>query len=387
MNKNGIFAWVIAALAMLAALLISGWPSALLVMLPVVIWHFLLPLENKPADVLIAQEIDADVAEKVQALSKETVGNLQSQLNSIRDENQQIMNLIQGATAQLTDSFQGLNEQTEIENKMLCSLIDHDAGGQSFSDFIAETESLLNLLMDTRLKTTDDSAAVMQKLEKMDKNADGVISLLDEVKEIALQTNSLALNAATEAGRAGEVGGGFAVVADEVRKLSQKSDAFSDEISQITMNVKTTLEDVSHVVNDVVTADSDLVLNSKTKVAAMTATMTYLNQKTEGVISGTAAVSQQISVLVNQAVTSLQFEDMCTQLSQQILKRLEAVEDLTQLMYQLQQAQIEPDNLAHCRTLLNTVNTSVTSLCPKIQSVQHKSVMQQNLDSGDIELF
>jgi aerotaxis receptor len=101
-----------------------------------------------------------------------------------------------------------------------------------------------NQRMTRSIEATDQVAVAVQTsgedINKLSHSIDQIGTMTGIVKEIADQTNLLALNAAIEAARAGEQGRGFAVVADEVRKLAERTTTTTADIDRMVDSIQAT---------------------------------------------------------------------------------------------------------------------------------------------------
>ncbi|RNM23191.1 chemotaxis protein [Dickeya undicola] len=150
---------------------------------------------------------------------------------------------------------------------------------------------------------------IVHTMESIKQHSDSISSITKVIEDIAFQTNILAINAAVEAARAGDVGRGFSVVAAEIRTLSQKTtasahqikkliDASSEKIGEGYSEISQA-SDVMQKINQTVDLSSEFIR----KIADTSAEQSVATQEIARALTEMERTTQQNAAMVEQTAT------------------------------------------------------------------------------------
>jgi methyl-accepting chemotaxis protein len=305
--------------------------------------------------------------------------------------------IVGDAVNKIGHSFKSLDQQAREQLSLVSSLIQDltgnsgKAGSRHFGmqQFTQETTAVLENFVNFMNKSSRQSTEVSHKIDEISNQMKSIFGMLAKIDAIAQQTNLLALNAAIEAARAGEAGLGFAVVAQEVRALSINSRSLSEEIGNQVVEIRKTVEDARHIVNDVASQDTSSALNASKHIEVMMKDLGNVNAQIEASLGNISTTTGQIHKNIVLAIRALQFEDIVRQLLEYNNDRLEMVQDLFEKflssLHDLHQiSSLAPDAFS---AQLDQFRQEWMARIGALNDENHKPVSQKTMAAGEIELF
>ena len=263
-------------------------------------------------------------------------------LNRVLDDHTQIISVNEvldrqlGGVAEVTEkaSIELVERLQDIEKSVDMALADiHQSMAQSqhmASSSTSRVEQVKQQVGDMQRYIVTRETETMQHLERVNTvliEINQLTELTGLVKNIAAQTNLLAINAAIEAARTGEHGRGFAVVADEVRKLSAQS---QDAAERIDNGIDHAVTEVENQMRHILDQDKIVAENAElNRFAQELASMAEMYQEVEGlnqqVMSNMERGVAEVRNKVIETFGHVQFQDITRQ-------RIEAVQQSHQMV-------------------------------------------------------